>query len=138
MTTQENRKPKTIGISISDSPDMKVLGLGNGHLREAMTEVATYVLSSGDDLAYGGDLRVNGFTWTLFELASRYTRRPDMGISRTGRDQVLDGDSLHHERSNIFISHSHTDQEFVDELDEQLRRGSQLFCLARSYPYEER
>ena len=97
--------PKTIGISISDSPDMKMLGLGNGHLRDAMTEVATYLMSSGDDLAYGGDLRENGFTWTLFELASRYTRQP-----------------------NAFISHSHDDQEFVDEVIEQLRRVVNYFA----------
>ena len=101
MTTQEYRRPKTIGISISDSPDMKMLGLGNGHLRDAMTEVATYLMSSGDDLAYGGDLRENGFTWTLFELASRYTRQP-----------------------RAFISHSHDDQEFV----EQLRRVVNYFA----------
>ena len=105
MTTQENHRPKTIGISISDSPDMKMLGLGNGHLRDAMTEVATYLMSSGDDLAYGGDLRENGFTWTLFELASRYTRQP-----------------------NAFISHSHDDQEFVDEVIEQLRRVVNYFA----------
>ena len=105
MTTQENRKPKTIGISISDSPDMKALGLGDGHLRDAMTEVATYLLASGDDLAYGGDLRENGFTWTLFELASRYTRQP-----------------------SVFISHSHDDRELVDDLVEQLRRVANYFA----------
>ena len=91
MITQENLRPKTIGISISDSPDMKVLGFGNGHLRDAMTEVATYLLASGDDLAYGGDLRENGFTWTLFELASRYTRQPSMFISNSRTDQELVG-----------------------------------------------
>jgi hypothetical protein len=105
VTTQENRRPKTIGISISNSPDMKMLGLGNGHLRDAMTEVATYLMSSGDDLAYGGDLRGNGFTWTLLELASRYTRQP-----------------------SAFISHSHNDQELVDELVEQLRRVVNYFA----------
>ena len=104
MTTQENRKPKTIGISISDSSDMKALGLGNGHLRDAMTEVATYLLASGDDLAYGGDLRENGFTWTLFELASRYTK------------------------PSVFISHSHDDRELADNLVEQLRRVANYFA----------
>ena len=104
MTTQDNRKPKTIGISISDSPDMKALGLGNGHLRDAMTEVATYLLASGDDLAYGGDLRENGFTWTLFELASRYTK------------------------PSVFISHGHDDRELADNLVEKLRRVANYFA----------
>ena len=105
MTTQKNRTCNTIGISISDSPDMKVLGFGNGHLRDAMTEVATYLLASGDDLAYGGDLRKNGFTWTLFELASRYTRQP-----------------------SVFISYNRDDREAVDELAERLRRVVNYFA----------
>ena len=93
MTTQEYRRPKTIGISISDSPDMKMLGLGNGHLRDAMTEVATYLMSSGEDLAYGGDLRENGFTWTLFELASRYTKQASAFTSPSREDRGLIDDS---------------------------------------------
>ena len=128
MTTQENRRPKTIGISISDSPDMKMLGLGNGHLRDAMTEVATYLMSSGDDLAYGGDLRENGFTWTLFELASRYTRQPSAFISRSREDEERIYDSRRAARNDIFISHSHDDQEFVDEVIEQLRRVVNYFA----------
>ena len=116
MTTQENRSPKTIGISISDSPDMKMLGLGNGHLRDAMTEVATYLMSFGDDLAYGGDLRENGFTWTLFELASRYTRQPSALISHSREDRGLTDDSGRAARNDIFISHSHDDREFVEQL----------------------
>ncbi len=79
MTAQEIQRPRTVGISISDSPDMQALGLSEGHLRDAMTDVATYLLSSGDDLAYGGDLRQGGFTEVLFELAARYTH-PHKGI----------------------------------------------------------
>ena len=128
MTTQENRRHKTIGISISDSPDMKMLGLGNGHLRDAMTEVATYLLASGDDLAYGGDLRENGFTWTLFELASRYTRQPSAFISHSREDEERIDDSRRAARNDIFISHSHNDQELVDEFVEQLRRVVNYFA----------
>ena len=128
MTTQENRKPKTIGISISDSPDMKALGLGDGHLRDAMTEVATYLLASGDDLAYGGDLRENGFTWTLFELASRYTRQPSVFISHSHEDQELIDEPRLAARQDVFISHSHDDRELVDDLVEQLRRVANYFA----------
>ena len=49
MTVQETQRPRTIGISISDSPDIRALGLSAGHLRDAMTDVATHLLSSGDD-----------------------------------------------------------------------------------------
>ena len=52
-----------------------------------MTEVATYLLASGDDLAYGGDLRENGFTWRLFELASRYARQPSTFNSHNREDK---------------------------------------------------
>ena len=88
MTVQEIHKPKTIGISISESPDMPVLGLGDGHLRDAMSEVATHLLASGDDLAYGGDLRTDGFTRMLFELVLRYTRQPKVFVSYRREDQA--------------------------------------------------
>ena len=93
MTVQEIDHARTIGISISDSPDMQILGLSHGHLRDAMTGVATHLLSSGDDLAYGGDLRYGGFTQVLLELVSRYTKE-----------------------RNVFISYHHEDQEKVGKL----------------------
>ena len=128
MSTQENRTPKAIGISISDSPDMKVLGFGNGHLRDAMAEVATYVLASGDDLAYGGDLRENGFTWTLFELASRYPRQPSAFVPRSRENREPVDESRGIRRHNVFISHSHADQEAATDLVEQLRRVVNYFA----------
>ena len=87
MTAQDAHRSRTIGISISDSPDMRQLGLGDGHLRDAMTDVATHLLSSGDDLAYGGDLRAGGFTQVLFELASRYTGATGVFVSYHHEDQ---------------------------------------------------
>ena len=63
-----------VAISISESPDMSVLGLSNAHLRDAMDRLALHLLSSGARLAYGGDLRAYGFTEWLFELVSRYRR----------------------------------------------------------------
>lgn len=74
MTTIENSKSLTIGISISESPDLASFGLGEGHFRDAMVNIAMYLLAAGDDLVYGGDLRPGGFTETLFELVHRYTR----------------------------------------------------------------
>lgn len=63
-----------VAISISESPDMSVLGLSNTHLRDAMDKLALHLLSSGASLAYGGDLRPHGFTEWLFELVHRYRR----------------------------------------------------------------
>jgi SLOG cluster2 len=42
-----------------------------------MAEIARYILASGGDLVYGGDLRPGGFTELLFELADRHRLRGD-------------------------------------------------------------
>ena len=65
---------RTVAISVSESPDMAVLGLSDAHLRDAMDRLALHLLASGARLAYGGDLRKDGFTDLLFELVSRYQR----------------------------------------------------------------
>jgi hypothetical protein len=57
-----------IWLSISDSPDLAARGLGEQHVRDALLEFARYVLTGGADIVYGGDLRVGGYTRTLFDL----------------------------------------------------------------------
>ena len=86
MRHQENGWAATIAISISESPDLARLGMSDRHLTRAMETMATYLLSFGYRLAYGGDLRQGGFTEQLFELVSRYDRSPQ---SR-GRPGVTD------------------------------------------------
>ena len=76
MTLQETKTTPTVAISISESPDMAVLGLSDEHLQDAMAEIALHLLSSGTSLAYGGDLRANGFAELLFELVVRYRDHP--------------------------------------------------------------
>jgi SLOG cluster2 len=63
---------KTIGISISVSDNLGELGYGELHQKDAMIEVARYVLALGGRLSYGGDLRPQGFTELLFELLAYY------------------------------------------------------------------
>ncbi len=82
MTYQEPLSRTAVAISISDSADMSVLGLAEEHLRDAMTEVARYLLAMGARLVYGGDLREHGFTELLFELVARYRRDADVGDNR--------------------------------------------------------
>ncbi len=77
MTPATSRRLQSIAISISESPDMAAFGLGEGHLRHAMAEIALYLLSSGKNLIYGGDLRSHGFTELLFQLVLRYRRVGD-------------------------------------------------------------
>lgn len=72
------QQPITVAISTSDSPDMAALGLGEGHLKEATAELALQLLAADANLAYGGDLRVAGFTRLLFQLVLRYTPTADL------------------------------------------------------------
>lgn len=65
-------KGKTIGISISESDNLMELGYGVAHLKDAMVEVARYVLSLGGKVAYGGDMRQGGFTELMFDLLAYY------------------------------------------------------------------
>ena len=72
MKVTNDKTQLIVSVSISDSSDIEDFGLGDDHLREAMSEFALYILSSGMNLAYGGDLRNDGFTELLIELQSRY------------------------------------------------------------------
>lgn len=72
MKVINNNTQLIVAISISNSSDIEEFGLGDDHLREAMSEFALYILSAGMNLAYGGDLRNDEFTELLIELQSRY------------------------------------------------------------------
>lgn len=72
MTSPKVSSLNVIAISISESEDMATLGLCDEHLREAMVEVARYVLDFGSRLVYGGDLRQLGFSELLFEIVARH------------------------------------------------------------------
>jgi hypothetical protein len=84
MSYKEPLSQHSVAISISDSPDMPVLGLSKEHLHDAMAEVARYMLAMGARLVYGGDLRSGGFTEVLFELVARHRRDADLGDERVG------------------------------------------------------
>ncbi|MGH6814348.1 MAG: hypothetical protein ACREC6_01440 [Hyphomicrobiaceae bacterium] len=75
MQTQSTLAGRAVAISVSESPDLPVLGLDPRHLQEAMAEIARYLLANGSRLLYGGDLRPGGFTELLSELVAR--RRPE-------------------------------------------------------------
>ena len=61
-----------LGISISSSPDLARLGLGELHLQDAFVEITRYLLASGGSPAYGGDLRKGGYTDLLLDLLRTY------------------------------------------------------------------
>ncbi len=59
---------KRIAVSISEAPDLATFGMGKLHLERIWTRVATHLLQTQAQLAYGGDLRQGGYTEQLFEL----------------------------------------------------------------------
>lgn len=65
-------KGKTIGISISESDNLSELGFGVSHMKDAMIEIARYILALGGNIAYGGDMRQGGFTELMFDLLAYY------------------------------------------------------------------
>lgn len=83
VTMANTQTPKVVALSTSESSDMAVFGLSEGHLREAVAELTIYLLSSGINLAYGGDLRSGGFTKLLFELVKRYRQQEETAIRVT-------------------------------------------------------
>ena len=79
MRAPNTETSTAVGVSVSESPDLWALGLSDGHLRDAMAEIALHVLGSGRSLAYGGDLRQHGFMEFLAELTGRYRNHPRHG-----------------------------------------------------------
>ena len=118
MRNRQSKWTATIAISISDSPDLAVLGMSDRHLKRAMEMVATYLLSFGFRLAYGGDLRQGGFTEQLFELVSRY----DRSAQSRGQPGVTD-----YLPWSACVSLSHDD--YLD-LSGRLGSSAEIKCLA--------
>lgn len=65
----------TLGVSVSDSPDLARLGLTETHLRMALGEVAQAVLVAKGRLSYGGHLRDDGHTAFLVHECEKYGSR---------------------------------------------------------------
>lgn len=65
----------TLGISISDSPDLARLGLTETHIRMALGEVAQATLIAKGRLSYGGHLRDDGYTAFLVHECEKYGSR---------------------------------------------------------------
>jgi hypothetical protein len=68
-----------IGLSLSGiapeaqlDAELQKLGFLRAHFDDAVAEIARFLLAGGADLAYGGDLRVGGFTEQLHDLVRLY------------------------------------------------------------------
>jgi len=78
IVTDNLKKPlsgKLVGISISNSPDLERLGFSDYHLKRALLEISRHLLAQGARIAYGGDLRPDGFTQNLIEMVKAYNHQ---------------------------------------------------------------
>lgn len=75
-------KGQTIGISISEGDNLSELGYSVAHLKDAMIEIARYILALGGKLAYGGDMRQGGFTELMFDLLAYYKADKELAPHR--------------------------------------------------------
>ena len=65
---------KLIAISISDAPDRARLGFPQREIDRAVATISTALVRAGADIAYGGNLDPDGYTFKIFRnLAGAYT-----------------------------------------------------------------
>ena len=74
---------RNIGISISDSDDLALLGLGEVHLRDMVVEFTRHLLLNHSRLIYGHDLRTRGYAQLFADLNTQY------GSSRTDKHRCV-------------------------------------------------
>jgi hypothetical protein len=83
-TTLTSTRVLIVGISVSepDKQELVRLGLDQIHVRHAYIEIARHILARGWSIAYGGDLRKEGYTEALFDLIRTYNRKDLSGPER--------------------------------------------------------
>lgn len=72
LASEINLSGMTIGISVSESPEANSLGMGDIMFRDFIVEVSRHLLVAGAHMAYGGDLRAQGFTHLFKDLSFQY------------------------------------------------------------------
>lgn len=118
MSYEDVLGKQTIAISISDSSNMSALGLSDGHLIDAMAEIARHLLALGARLMYGGDLRKYGFSELIFELVARHQRDSAEG------DRCADVMNFLAWPVHILLSATEIQSKF-DDIDDRV----ELLCL---------
>lgn len=63
---------RVVAISASASPETERRGWAEEQIDDLLVELGRYLYAAGATIAYGGDLRERGLTWSLVELARSY------------------------------------------------------------------
>jgi hypothetical protein len=74
-----NLRNKRIAFSVSESDDMQEFGCGKAMLKDVVLELSRYVLKAGGYLAYGGDLREEGYTEAFENFSYQYGAKEKTG-----------------------------------------------------------
>jgi len=111
---RETGKHPSIGISISDSPELDALGFTPMYVQDAMVEIARYLLVSNCRLVYGGDLRKDGYTYTLAALAKQYSTPFDLSRCKVTNYFAW---PIHLRMSRIYKSEFKDNNIGIEELD---------------------
>lgn len=61
-----------IAISVSNSEDLPLLGIGRDMLCDLTVELSRHILKAGGKMIYGGDLRKDGYTKLFRDLSDQY------------------------------------------------------------------
>lgn len=61
-----------IAISVSDSEDLPLLGIGREMMCDLTVELSRHILKAGGKMIYGGDLRKDGYTKLFRDLSDQY------------------------------------------------------------------
>lgn len=98
----------TLGLSLSDSPDLKARGFSDVHFRDILIEFSRSMLACGATLAYGGDFRAGGFTDELPGLKATYKGNANKIVSYLGwpiyllLEKMSDDEKLRYREAVVF------------------------------------
>jgi hypothetical protein len=109
MSTPQNLlSGLTVGLSISESPDIEALGFSDVHFKDMFIEFSRHMLANGVTLAYGGDFRKDGLTEILFDLKATYKGNVSRIASYLGwpirveTDKLSDEQKLRYAKAAMF------------------------------------
>lgn len=64
-----------VSVSEPDTEDLRARGLSEIHVQHVFIEVVRHLLAAGHSIAYGGDLRLGGYTEAIVDLLRTYRRQ---------------------------------------------------------------
>ncbi len=115
LVPSDSLRDVRVGLSVSDSDDLRRLGLSSAHAEQAVGELARAVLIAGGSLVYGGRIKPSGFTQYLMHEIRRYGREDELALT------LCLAAPEHHKLSRTEL----------DDIDRSLGTRGRIVCLDR-------